>query len=103
VDVGVVISDSANRPWRLGSTSITIGVANCTVLEDWRSEQDIFGRTLKITMVNRADSIATAANLVMGETTEQIPVAVVRGIPNTFPNDQSVKVCHRPLSEDLFR
>ncbi len=103
MNVGVIISDSANRPWRLGSTSIAIGVANCAVLEDRRGDLDIFGRTFKITMVNRADNIATAANLVMGETTEQIPVAIVRGIPNTFPSDQSVKVCHRPLREDLFR
>lgn len=103
MNVGVIISDSANRPWRLGSTSIAIGVANCAVLEDRRGEHDIFGRTFKITMVNRADNIATAANLVMGETTEQIPVAIVRGIPNMFPSNQSVKVCHRPLSEDLFR
>lgn len=103
VNLGVIICDSANRPWRLGSTSIAIGVANCAVLEDRRGEHDIFGRTLKITIVNRADGIATAASLVMGETTEQIPVAIVRGIPNTFRCDQSVKVCHRPLREDLFR
>ena len=103
VDVGVVITDSANRPWRLGTTGIAIGAAGITVLDDRRGGNDIYGRELKVTLINEADAIATAATLVMGETTEKVPVAIVRGLPLTHADDQRAAMINRPLEEDLFR
>ena len=100
--VGVVISDSANRPWRLGTTAIAIGAAGIQVFDDRRGGTDLFGRELKITLVNRADSIATAAVLVMGETTERIPAALVRGFPPESPAGNAAAI-NRPLTEDLFQ
>lgn len=100
--VGVVISDSANRPWRLGTTAIAIGAAGIRVFDDRRGGSDLFGRELKITLVNRADSIATAAVLVMGETTERIPAALVRGFP-AEPQAGNASEINRPLAEDLFQ
>ena len=100
--VGVVISDSANRPWRLGTTAIAIGAAGFQVFDDRRGDSDLFGRELKITLVNRADSIATAAVLVMGETTERIPAALVRGFEPESPAGNAAAI-NRPLSEDLFQ
>ncbi len=100
--VGVVITDSANRPWRLGTTAIAIGAAGIQVFDDRRGDFDLFGRELKITLVNRADSIATAAVLVMGETTERIPAALVRGFPPELPAGNAAAI-NRPLSEDLFQ
>ena len=41
----------------------------------------MFDRELKVTLINRADAIASAATMVMGETTEGVPVAIVRGLP----------------------
>ena len=102
ISAGVIISDSMNRPWRLGTIGGAIGSAGITVLDDRRGGRDIFGRELKVTMVNRADSIATAATLVMGETTERTPVALVRG----FAAEESTQCARdivRPLEEDLFR
>ena len=100
--VGVVISDSANRPWRLGTTAIAIGAAGIQVFDDRRGDFDLFGRELKITLANRADSIATAAVLVMGETSERIPAALVRGFPPKSPEGNAAAI-NRPLSEDLFQ
>ena len=100
--VGVVISDSANRPWRLGTTGIAIGAAGIRVFDDRRGGSDLFGRELKITLVNRADSMATAAVLVMGETTERIPAALIRGFPPESPAGNAVEI-NRPLAEDLFQ
>jgi len=102
VDVGVVITDSANRPWRLGTTSIAIGAAGITVLDDRRGETDIYGRELKVTMLNNADALATAATMVLGETTEQIPVAIVRGLA-LAGEGQNARMINRPLEDDLFR
>jgi coenzyme F420-0:L-glutamate ligase/coenzyme F420-1:gamma-L-glutamate ligase len=99
---GVIVSDSMNRPWRLGSIGGAIGSAGILVLDDRRGGHDIFGRELKVTLVNRADSIATAAILVMGETTEKTPVALVRG----FAAEESAQTARdiiRPLEEDMFR
>ena len=100
--VGVVISDSTNRPWRLGTTAIAIGAAGMSVFDDRRGTSDLFGRELKITLVNRADSIATAAVLVMGETTERIPAAIVRGFPPESSEGNAAAI-NRPLTEDLFQ
>lgn len=100
--VGVVISDSANRPWRLGTTAIAIGTAGIRVFDDRRGGSDLFGRELKITLVNRADSIATAAVLVMGETTERVPAALVRGFAPESPAGNAAAI-NRPLTEDLFQ
>jgi len=101
VSLGVIISDSWNRPWRLGTIGGAIGSAGVTVLDDRRGGHDLFGRELKVTMINRADSIATAAMLVMGETTERIPAAIVRGFP-AEESKQTATDGNRPLSEDLF-
>ena len=101
--VGVLITDSANRPWRLGTVGIAIGAAGLDVLDDRRGGTDLYGRELKVTLVNRADSIAAAATLAMGETTERIPAALVRGLPSaTRPSQRATDVV-RPLEEDLFR
>jgi len=102
ISLGVIISDSWNRPWRLGTIGGAIGSAGITVLDDRRGQLDLYGRELKVTMINRADSIATAATLVMGETTERVPAAIVRG----FPAENSEQVAadgNRAPSEDLFK
>ena len=105
VNVGVIITDSANRPWRLGTIGIAIGAAGLTVLDDHRGGVDMFGRELKVTLINRADAIASAAIMVMGETTERMPVAVVRGLSLTVGDngEQNAAAIIRPLEEDLFR
>ena len=100
--VGVVIVDSANRPWRMGTTSIAIGAAGIVVLDDQRGGEDVYGRELKVTMINNADALATTATMVLGETIEKIPVAIVRGL-NLAGDGQNASIINRPLAEDLFR
>ena len=99
---GVIVSDSMNRPWRLGTIGGAIGSAGIAVLDDRRGGHDIYGREMKVTMINRADSIATAATLVMGETTEKTPAALVRGFPQE-DSAQTARDIIRPLEEDMFR
>ena len=102
--VAVVIADSHNRPWRLGTVGAAIGCAGLTVLDDRRGETDIQGRELKVTLINRADAIAAAANLVMGETTERVPAALVRGFPpDASSSHGSAAEIMRPLEDDLFQ
>ena len=100
--IGVLITDSANRPWRLGTVGIAIGAAGIGVLDDRRGGNDLYGRELKVTLINRADSLASAATLAMGETTERTPAALIRGF-HAEQSGQSASAIPRPLEEDLFR
>ena len=100
--LGVLITDSHNRPWRLGTVGSAIGASGLTVLDDHRGGEDMYGRELKVTLINRADALASAATLVMGETTEATPLAIVRGL-EAENTTQSAREIVRPLAEDLFR
>ncbi len=100
--IGVLVTDSANRPWRLGTIGIAIGAAGMSVLDDQRGGNDLYGRELKVTLINRADSLASAATLAMGETTERTPAALIRGFAPE-ESAQSAADIPRPLEEDLFR
>ena len=100
--VGVLVTDSANRPWRLGTVGIAIGAAGVEVLDDRRGRADLYGRELKVTLANRADSIAAAATLAMGETTEATPAALIRGLPPAAAARPAAAIV-RPLAEDLFQ
>jgi coenzyme F420-0:L-glutamate ligase/coenzyme F420-1:gamma-L-glutamate ligase len=101
-DVGVVVSDSFGRPWRMGTTNVAIGCAGLPALWDRRGECDRDGRRLEVTQVAYADAIAGAAGLVMGEGSEGVPCALVRGLRWTAPI-RPARDLLRPLGEDLFR
>ncbi len=100
--VGVLVTDSHNRPWRLGTVGTAIGCSGMGVLDDRRGNTDLYGRELLVTLSNRADAIAGAATLLMGETTEGIPVVIARGVAPLESNDTARSI-NRPLAEDLFR
>jgi coenzyme F420-0:L-glutamate ligase len=82
--VGVVIADSRVAPLRLGTIGLAIGCSGFCPLKDFRNERDIYGRKIQITFQAVADSIATAAQLVMGEADEKVPFALVRDAPVDF-------------------
>lgn len=102
VHLGVIITDSNNRPWRLGSIGSAIGCAGIRVLDDRRGQTDMFGRELKVTLINRADALATLGTLVMGESTEMTPAALIRGLPPDAV-DEPARSAIRPLEEDMFQ
>src|SRR3989344_4026788 len=78
--VGVVITDSRISPMRAGVTGMAIGYSGFKGVRDYRGKKDIFGRKLKVTMTDVADSLATAATLVMGEGAEQQPLAIIEDL-----------------------
>ena len=103
ITVGVIVSDTFGRPWRLGLTDVAIGVAGVAAVVDLRGTPDALGRTMQVTEVCVADEIASAAELVMGKSAG-IPVAVVRGIDPSYLREGSVRdEIIRPPAEDLFR
>jgi coenzyme F420-0:L-glutamate ligase/coenzyme F420-1:gamma-L-glutamate ligase len=80
-DVGVVVSDTAGRPWRLGQTDHAIGAARVQVLAAYAGQVDGYGNELAVTTMALADELAAAADLVKGKLAGR-PVAVLRGLPD---------------------
>jgi coenzyme F420-0:L-glutamate ligase/coenzyme F420-1:gamma-L-glutamate ligase len=102
VEIGIVISDSFGRPWRIGVTNVALGAAGVPALIDRRGEVDRNGRRLEVTEVAFADLLASAAGLAIGEGAEGLPAALVRGARWNAPS-KPASVLIRPLQEDLFR
>jgi coenzyme F420-0:L-glutamate ligase/coenzyme F420-1:gamma-L-glutamate ligase len=102
VSVGVIVSDTFGRPWRMGLTDVAIGVAGVAGVVDLRGTPDALGRVMHVTEVAVADEIAGAAELAMGKASG-IPVAVVRGVDPAWLRPATVNELVRPANEDLFR
>ena len=101
VDVGVVISDTFGRAWRLGQTDVAIGVAGIDPFLDHRGDLDTQGRTMTATRIAVADELAGAAELAMGKA-EHVCAAVIRGATVRRGRGNATELV-RPPDEDLFR
>jgi coenzyme F420-0:L-glutamate ligase/coenzyme F420-1:gamma-L-glutamate ligase len=99
-DVGVIISDTFGRPWRLGIVNVALGVAGLPAAVDLRGSLDDAGKPLHATVLAIADDIAAAAGLVMGKTA-RTPAVIVRGLG--LKGSGTGRDLIRPAAEDLFR
>jgi coenzyme F420-0:L-glutamate ligase / coenzyme F420-1:gamma-L-glutamate ligase len=104
VRVGVLVTDTMGRPWRNGQTDTAIGAAGVAPLRDHRGEFDTFGNLLEVTVAAVADELAAAAELVKGKT-DQVPVALVRGMAELVTDDDGpgAAALVRPAIDDMFR
>ncbi len=94
--VGVLIVDSRVTPLRMGTTGIALGLAGFEPIRDYRTEKDLYGRSILMTTHAVADDLASAAHLVMGESSEQTPAVLIRNAPVTFAEaDRSALVIAR--------
>ena len=99
--IGVIVSDTFGRAWRLGQTDVAIGVAGIDPFLDYRGTTDTQGRELNATRICIADEIAGAAELAMGKATG-ICAAIVRGSGARFSRGNATDVVRSPV-EDMFR
>jgi coenzyme F420-0:L-glutamate ligase/coenzyme F420-1:gamma-L-glutamate ligase len=102
-DVAVIISDTHGRPLRMGEINVAIGVAGIKPIRDRRGEKDLFGYVLRIKQTAIADELASAAELVIGQASEGIPAAIIRGINYQTAENASANELTRPKETDLFR
>jgi coenzyme F420-0:L-glutamate ligase/coenzyme F420-1:gamma-L-glutamate ligase len=100
--VAVIISDTFGRPLRIGTTNVAIGVAGIHPLEDYRGRKDLYGYEMVSTIVARADEIAAAAGLVMGQADEGTPVIIVRGVDYNVAEASASELIRDPAT-DVFR
>ena len=103
VRLGLLVTDSIGRPWRLGTVGLAIGCAGVLALNDLRGKTDLFGRQLQVSEVAVGDSLAAAAVLLMGEAAEGTPLVLIRGVGAGDDRGQTARAALRPAGEDLFR
>ena len=104
VRIGVVITDTLGRPWRLGQTDVAIGAAGVLVVDDLRGATDSAGRMLAVTTPAVVDEIAAMTDLVKGKVTAR-PVAVARGLAHlvTVEHGPGARSLVRTGESDMFR
>lgn len=76
---GVVLADTAGRPWRHGQTDFALGAAGLHTLLDLRGGTDADGRPLRVTATAVADELAAAADLVRPKDAG-VAAALARGL-----------------------
>ncbi len=102
VDVAVIISDTHGRPFRRGVINVAVGISGLNPFRDYRGKKDFSGYVMRSTVVAVADEIACAAELVMGQGDEGVPVVIVRGLKPSL-NGQDARQLVRTEREDIFR
>jgi coenzyme F420-0:L-glutamate ligase/coenzyme F420-1:gamma-L-glutamate ligase len=102
VRLGVVVSDTAGRPWREGQTDQAIGAAGVRPIEAYAGRTDPYGNELAVTAVALADELAAAADLAKGKLAGR-PVAVVRGLGHLLADSaDGAHALVRPAPGDMF-
>jgi dihydrofolate synthase / folylpolyglutamate synthase len=102
-NLGVVISDSIMFPLRAGVVAQALGYSGFKGLKDYRGKKDLCKRTMKISWVNAADSLATTAAFAMGEGAECQPLCIIRNAPIDFVAKSKTDEIKISMRDDLFK
>jgi coenzyme F420-0:L-glutamate ligase/coenzyme F420-1:gamma-L-glutamate ligase len=103
-EVAVIICDTYSRPFRRGQVELAIGLAGINPFRDYRCQKDLFGYVLKVKNSAVADEIASAAELLIGQGNEAIPVVVMKGFHGfTIAEGALASDLYMPEKEDLFK
>ncbi|MFI5427034.1 coenzyme F420-0:L-glutamate ligase [Aeromicrobium sp. UC242_57] len=102
-EVGVIITDTAGRAWRVGQTDLAIGAAGIVPSLSFDGVVDAYGNVLAVTAPAVADEIASASDLVAGKLGGR-PVVIVRGLPREWfdPGAPGASALIRDEDGDLF-
>jgi len=101
VRLGVVMTDTFGRPWRLGQVNVAVGLAAVPATKQEQGNLDAWGRPLMVTEPAFADEIAAASGLVVGKSAKT-PMVVFRGL-DWQDTDSSAADILRKKQEDMFR
>ena len=103
--VAVIVCDTYSRPFRRGQVNFAIGVAGIELFRDYRGKRDLFGQILKVKNVAVVDEIAAAAELLMGQAKEAVPVVILKGLKETVEFCEECGMSGLAISreEDLFK
>ncbi|MEM0095157.1 MAG: coenzyme F420-0:L-glutamate ligase [Candidatus Bathyarchaeia archaeon] len=79
-DVAVVIADTEWKLDKFGSVDIAIGCCGINPVKRGFGGRDLYGKPKFGGVDNLADLVSAAANMVLGQTGEATPVAIIRGL-----------------------
>lgn len=96
-----IIADSRTQPLKRGVIGGALSVSGMEPIEDCRDKPDLYGYILKYTYRAIADDLCSFAQLLFGETDEQIPLVVIKGAEVEM-TEKIEKSMHIPASECLF-
>lgn len=103
VKVAVVISDTYGRPFREGMVNQAIGFAGINPYRNYIGKPDRDGYIMRVTRMAIVDEVAGAAELVIGQATENTPFAIVRGVDYEECSECSFKDLVMPKEKWLFQ
>ncbi len=101
-NLGVLITDSGFIPLRNGAVGMAIGYAGFQGIKNYIGKRDIFGRVLKMSKTNIADSLAASAVLSMGEGSERSPLAIITNAPVKFTEKINKKEMKINTKKDIY-
>ncbi len=106
-EVGVIITDSKTSPLRWGVTAIAVAYSGFLPLENYIGKPDLFGRKFEFEQMSIIDNLACAVAVVMGEGSEQTPMAVITDVPNVQfqdrnPTEKELEELKINIDDDLY-
>ena len=101
VRLGVVMTDTFGRPWRLGQVNVAIGLAGVPATKKEQGNRDAWGKELFVTEPAFADEISAASGLVVKKASKT-PVVLFRGLEWTKQDSKGSDLI-RKQEEDMFR
>jgi F420-0:gamma-glutamyl ligase len=106
-EVGVIITDSTTTPLRRGTTGISISHSGFSALNSYVDQPDIFDKPMRVTQANVGNGLASAAVVVMGEGSEQTPLAIINDTPfvafqDRNPTNEELNALTISLDDDLY-
>ncbi len=106
-EIGVIISDTQGRAWRVGAIGVAVGISGLHACTDFRGSQDLYGRELATTIEATVDELASCASLLMGQADGGIPLVLIRGydlsqIKSSY-DGSSIQEIIRDKEHDAFR
>ena len=99
---GILLTDSHTMPLRRGVVGAALAYYGFKGVENKIGSKDLFGKELKMTQINIADALATAATFTMGEGKEQRPLALISA-PVKFVKQSDNRELRMPLEKDLYK
>ncbi len=102
-NLGVIVTDSRITPLRAGVVGVALGYAGFVGVKDYRGTPDLFGKSMEVTQTDVADSLATAATFVMGEGSEQQPLAIIEDAPVAWTETTDRAELTIARNQDMFK
>jgi coenzyme F420-0:L-glutamate ligase/coenzyme F420-1:gamma-L-glutamate ligase len=101
--VAVIVSDTFGRPFRIGHTDVAIGSSGISPTSDLRGTVDSYGYVMRVKQTAIIDELASAAELVIGNSIERVPAAIIRGVSYTPSDDARARMLVMKERNNLFR